>query len=378
MVKYSSRLSGIQTSGVRKMFEMARRDAIQLGLGEPDFNPPPIAIEALKAAVDGGKNHYASIVGLKELRDAIAAYCGRYRKGLDGDNVVITQGGSEGLMVTAMTIYDKGDEVLIPDPGFVFYRPHCMLNGAKPVTYPLKQENNFVPTQDDLLERVTERTKAIVLNFPNNPCGSTLTKEERDMIADIAKDKGLFVITDEVYDLITYDHEHMSFLGHCDDVVFINSFSKSFAATGWRIGYLTTPDKEVAEKVGMMHYYTVACPTTPIQLAILAALEKAMDFPAKMVAEFKKRRKVIVDLLNEIDGVECLKPRGAFYVYPLVDVEIPDTELATEIVKAGVICSPGSAFGPAGKGHIRFSYAASVEDIQKGIAIVAEVIKRHR
>jgi aspartate aminotransferase len=378
MVRYSSRLDGIKTSGVRKMFEMAKRDAIQLGLGEPDFNPPPEAIEALKKAVDEGKNSYASIFGLKELRDAVAGYCGRYMKGLTSDNIVITQGGSEALMVTAMTLYDKDDEILIPDPGFVFYKPHAMLNGARPVAYAQRQENEFVPTQDDLLENITPKTKAIVVNFPNNPCGSTLTKADRDMIVDIAKDKDLTIVTDEVYDLIIYESEHVSFLGHHDNLVFINSFSKSFAATGWRIGYLASPDPEMAEKLGMMHYYTVACPTTPIQWAVLTALESCMAFPDMMLKEFRKRRKVIVDLLNEIDGVHCLMPKGAFYVLPKVDVTIPDPELATEIVKAGVICSPGSAFGPAGAGHIRFSYANNVENIEKGISIVEQVIKKFR
>ena len=360
------------------MFEMAKKDAIQLGLGEPDFNPPPEAIEALKKAVSEGKNSYASIFGLKELRDAVAGYCGRYMKGLTDENIVITQGGSEALMVTAMTLYDKGDEVLIPDPGFVFYKPHAMLNGAKPVAYAQSQENEFVPTQDDLLDKITPNTKAIVVNFPNNPCGSTLTNADRDMIVDIAKDKDLTIITDEVYDLIIYESEHVSFLGHHDDLVFINSFSKSFAATGWRIGYLASPNPEMAEKLGMMHYYTVACPTTPIQWAVLTALETCMAFPAMMLKEFKKRRKVIVDLLNEIDGVDCLMPKGAFYVLPKIDVTIADPELATEIVKAGVICSPGSAFGPAGAGHIRFSYANNVENIEKGISIVEGVIKKFR
>lgn len=371
-------MDGIQTSGVRKMFEMAKRDAIQLGLGEPDFNPPPVAIEALKRAVDEGKNSYASIFGIQELRDAVANYCTQYKKDLTADNVIITLSGSEALMVTAMTFYDKGDEVLIPDPGFVFYKPHAMINGAKPVPYPLKQENGFVPTQDDLLKRVTDKTKAIIVNHPNNPCGSTLSTKERDMIVDIAKDKGLVIITDEVYDLITYDEPHVSFLGHYDDLVFINSFSKSFAATGWRIGYLVSPNPEWAEKLGMMHYYTVACPTTPIQWAMYEALTKAMDFPKMMVKEFKKRREVIVDLLNDIDGVECLRPDGAFYVLPSVESKLSDPELAMEIVKAGVICSPGSAFGPAGAGHIRFSYANNVENIKKGIAIVADVIKKNR
>jgi aspartate aminotransferase len=378
MVKFASRLDGIQTSGVRKMFEMAKSGSINLGLGQPDFDPPKEAIEGVKKAMESGKNAYGSVFGIRELRDAIAGYCKKYSKGITGDSVTVTVGGSEALNVTAQTFYDKDDEVLIPDPGFVFYRPHAMLTGAKPVSYPLAQENGFVPTQDDLLKRITPRTKAIVVNFPNNPCGSTLTKAQRDMIVDIAKDRDLIIVSDEVYDMIVYDSPHESFLGHYDKLVYINSFSKTFAATGWRIGYFVCPDPAMHDKMSMMHYYTVACAPTPLQYGLLDALEKAKDFPKRMLKEFTKRREVIVKLLNEMDGVKCLRPNGAFYVFPKVDVRMSDTDLALEILNAGVICSPGISFGPAGAGHLRFSYANSVENIEKGMAIVSKVIKGHR
>lgn len=375
MVKFASRLDGMQTSGVRKMFEMAKSGSINLGLGQPDFDPPKEAIEGARKAMEGGKNAYGSVFGVRELRDAIAGYCSKYTKGLTGDNIIVTVGGSEALNVAAHTFYEQGDEVLIPDPGFVFYRPHATLLGAKPVTYPLSQENGFVPTQEDLLKRVTSKTKAIVVNFPNNPCGSTLTKAQRDMIVDIAKDRDLVLISDEVYDMIVYDRPQESFLGHYDKLVYINSFSKTFATTGWRIGYIASPDLAMVEKLSMVHYYTVACAPTPIQYGIIEALGKAMDFPKRMLKEFTKRREVIVKLLNEIPGVKCLKPEGAFYAFPKVDVKISDTDLALKILEAGVICSPGISFGPAGAGHLRFSYANSIENIEKGMAIVEKVIK---
>ena len=360
------------------MFEMATKDAIQLGLGAPDFDPPKEAIEGVKKALDSGKNQYGSVFGVRELRDAIGKYCQKFSKTISGDNVIVTVGGSEALEITAQTFYNKDDEILVPDPGFVFYKPHAMITGAKTVAYPLTQDNGFVPTQDDLLKRITPKTKVIVVNFPNNPCGSTLTKAQRDMIVDIAKDHGLLIVTDEVYDMIVYEKPHESFLGHYDNLVYINSFSKTFAATGWRIGYVVVPNVSVIEKMSMIHYYTVACTPTPIQYGILEALNKAMDFPMKLQKEFRKRRDVILKLLNEIDGVTCLKPDGAFYVFPKVDVKISDTDLALEILKAGVICSPGVSFGPAGAGHLRFSYANNVENIEKGIAIVEKVIKKNR
>ena len=378
MVRYASRTDGMQTSGVRRMFEMAIKDAIQLGLGAPDFPPPKEAIEGVIKAMADGKNQYASVFGVKRLREAIGKYCQRIWKGCTGDHVIVTCGGSEALNVTAMTFYEYGDEVLVPDPGFVFYKPHAQLAGAKPVPYPLSFDNNFVPTQDELLERITKKTRALVVNFPNNPCGSIITKAQRNMILDIAKDKKLLLVTDEVYDSIVYDKPHETFLGLHDDLAYINSFSKTFACTGWRIGYLVYPDPAVIEKLSMVHYYTVACVATPLQYGLVAALEKATGYPDMMRKEFQKRRDVIVKLLNEIDGVKCLKPDGAFYVFPKVDVDISDLELATEIVKSGVICSHGSSFGPAGKGHLRFSYANTIENIEKGIAIVEKVIKKHR
>ena len=378
MVRFASRTEGLQTSGVRKMFEMANKDAIQLGLGAPDFNPPKEAIEGVARAMKEGRNSYGSVYGLKELRDAIGNYCTRYSKGITGDNVIITVGGSEALNVTAQTFYDKGDEILVPDPGFMFYKTHSVLMGAKPVAYTLEQSSGFVPTQEQLLKLITPKTRAIVVNFPNNPCGSLLSKAQRDMIVDIAKDHDLLIITDEVYDMIVYEKPHESFLGHYDKLVFINSFSKTFAATGWRVGYIVSPDKEIVEKLSTVHYYTVACSPTPLQYGMLAALEKSMDYPMMMVKEFKKRRDVIVKLLNEIDGVECLRPEGAFYAFPKVDVKVSDTDLALEVLKAGVICSPGVSFGPAGAGHLRFSYANNVDNIEKGLAIVKKVIKKNR
>lgn len=370
---FANRLDGIKPSGIRKMFEMAAKDSIQLGLGEPDFNPPEVAIEAVKRAMDAGENGYGSIYGLPELREAVAEYCQRYDDSITSENVVITVGGSEALKATAFTFYNPGDEVLYPDPGFVLYEPHAQLHGAKPVPYPLLKENHFRPRQEDLEKLITPRTKALIVNSPSNPCGSVFSEEDVKMIVDMATDNNLVLISDEVYDRIVYDDVHRSFLGRYENTVFINSFSKTLAMTGWRIGYFVAR-KEMVRKIGLSHYYTVACPATPLQHGVLAALRDGPGFTDRMVAEFRKRREIIVSEVNKIDGLHCLMPEGAFYVLPTFDFDIDDVELVTRMVKAGVICTPGSAFGENGAGHIRFSYANSEENIRKGLGIVRDVL----
>ncbi len=357
------------------MFEMAAKDAIHLGLGEPDFDPPAHVRAAAAAAMDTGQNRYGSIYGLPELRAAIAEYLNQYRPGRDytEKNVIVTMGGSEALMVAAQTFYDRGDEILIPDPGFVFYRPHAMLAGATPVPYPLVHANGFLPDIEDLKRRITPKTRVICVNSPSNPTGAVFPQETVKAIADLARDHHLLIVTDEVYDRIVYDKPHISFLAHADDVLLVHSFSKMLAIPGWRTGFLSAP-VEYIEKLSFVHYYTVACPSTPLQRGVLAGLTGPQDFLRTMVNEFRRRRDLIVRLLNDIPGFDCLVPEGAFYVFPKFDFDMADTELALRILKAGVVCGPGAAFGTAGAGHLRFSYAASLEKIEKGMAIVRSAV----
>jgi len=373
-MKFSSRLDGLETSDIRKLFEKAPPDAINMGIGEPDFQPPEHVREAVKKAIDSGHNKYGPIAGLPALRDAIAARYRKYKADVTKENVVVTAGGSEALLVCALGLYDKGDEVLVPDPGFVFYAPHAKMGGATPLTYSLDQENDFGIDEEELKKLVTDKTKAIVVNTPSNPCGGALTEKEVRCIADIAKDHGLFVISDEVYDEIVYDRPHVSFMGKCENLVLINSFSKSYAMTGWRIGYMVA-ELSLIENLSKIHYYTIACPSTPYQHGAIAALTGPQDAVKRMVNEFHERRDYLVKALNETPGFICTNPRGAFYTFPSFDFKLDDRELAMHLLRNNVICTPGISFGSQGARHMRFSYANSLANLRKGVESIRGATK---
>ncbi len=373
---FSRRVLNIEMSGIRKIFDMAQGDVINLGLGEPDFHPPPEAQDAIYEAVKKGYNKYGPSRGFPELRAAIAEKYSKYGD-FTAENVLITVGGTEAFLSTMLSLINPGDEVLYPNPGFVLYRPHTLIAEGKPVDYPILQENDFVPTQEDLQSRINERTKAIIVNYPNNPTGGVVDEKDIRMIVDLAEDNDLIIISDEVYFHLVYDSPPRTFLGRYDKVVFINSFSKEFAMTGWRLGYIIAP-KEFIEQIGKMHYYMVACPQSPIEYAALIALEKSGYYTEMMREKFKKRRDLIYELLSRMNGVKPNLPRGAFYMFPRIEVDADPVEIVTEMVKRGVLCTPGEAFGSAGKKHIRFSYAASEEDIRKGMQIFDEVLEKFR
>jgi aspartate aminotransferase len=373
-MKFSSRLDGLETSDIRKLFEKAPPDAINMGIGEPDFQPPEHVRDAVKKAIDSGQNKYGPIAGLPALREAIAARYRKYKADVTKENVVVTAGGSEALLVCALGLYDKGDEVLVPDPGFVFYAPHARMSGAKPLTYSLKQENDFGIDEEELKTLVTKRTKAIVVNTPSNPCGGALNEKEVGCISDLAKDSGLFVISDEVYDEIVYERPHVSFMGRCENLVLINSFSKTYAMTGWRIGYMAG-DQRIMENLSKIHYYTIACPSSPYQHGAIAALTGPQDAVGRMVTEFRERRDFLVKALNETPGFKCTNPRGAFYTFPSFDFKLDDRELAMQLLNSKVICTPGISFGSNGARHMRFSYANSLPNLKKGIELIRSATK---
>ena len=370
---FSKRVRSIELSGIRKIFDMAQGDVINLGLGEPDFQPPPRVMDAVYEGVKRGYNKYGPSKGFPELRGLIAEKYKDYGDFTE-NNVLVTVGATEGFIATLLSFVDKGDEVLYPDPGFVLYKPHTIIAGGKPVAYPIYQENEFVPKQDDLLERITPKTKAIIVNYPNNPTGGVLDDEHIKMIVDIAEDNDLLIISDEVYFNLIYDSPPKTFLGKYDKLVFINSFSKEFAMTGWRLGYIIAPE-EYVEQIGKIHYYTVACPQSPIEYAAIVALKETPDYVDYMREEFQKRRNLMYSLLKNIDGVHPNLPKGAFYMFPRLDVDNV-VEVVKETVKRGVLCTPGEAFGENGKEHIRFSYAASEENIKRGMEIFAEVMEK--
>ncbi|OGS49740.1 MAG: aminotransferase [Euryarchaeota archaeon RBG_16_68_12] len=371
---FASRANLVELSGIRKMFERAPPDSINLGLGEPDFQPPPHILDALDRAVRSGQNKYGPTGGLPELRAAIAERLKRYTD-VSPDQVLVTMGATEGLCTTMQTFVDRGDEVLTPDPGFVLFAPHVTLAGGVPVFYRVRSEDGFQPRVDELNDLVTPKTKAIVVNSPANPTGGVTDGKTIRGIAEIAQDHDLLVVSDEVYEPFVYEGHHESFLGRCEKLVWVNSFSKVFAITGWRIGYLVAP-LEFVKTISKIHYYLVACPSTPVQHAALAGLKGPQDFVAQMVKEFSQRRDIVVAALNKVRGLHSPKPKGAFYAFPTFDHKVTSEAFALKLLEAGVICTPGSSFGAAGEGHLRFSYANSRENLERGMEIVAGVSEK--
>ena len=364
----AERTREVEISGIRKMFEAAPPRSINLGLGEPDFNPPAAVVEALCRAVREGKNHYGPSAGLPALRERVAARYGERDPATSRDNVIITGSGTEALMATALALYDPGDEVLVPDPGFVLYAPHARLAGAVPVPYALDAAAGFQPDLDELEGLVTPRTRAIVVNSPSNPTGAVFPKATVDRLVAFADLHDLTIVSDEVYEEITYDRPATSFWGRCDRVVIVNSFSKTLAMTGWRIGFLVAP-RSLAIELNKIHYHIMACPPTPTQLAVLVGLESDAA-TRRMVAEFRARRALVVRLLAAVPGLSLVPPSGAFYAFPRFDWKRSSAEVATELLARGLITTPGDAFGARGASHLRLSFAASRADLRRGLALL--------
>ena len=378
MRTFSDRALGIQPTGVRKMFDLAGDDVISFGLGEPDFQPPKIAIDSFYQAMLDGKNKYTTTAGLPKLRTKIADSWTQYQSGMDESNVCITMSGTNALLNIFLTIVNPGENVLLPEPYFPLYGPDVSICGGETRYYPCKFENEFIPKISDLEELVDEKTVAILYNFPSNPTGGTLNEQQRDELLAFAEKNDLWIISDEVYDRIVFDGKHVSFMGtNYDKTLIVNSFSKTFAMTGWRIGYIISTNVEAMKQIIKMQYYITACSNDAMQYAVLAAMEHASDYPDKIAKEFQQRCELIVDRLNQMPGVECHKPKGAIYVFPKVIVPgMNSEELALELLKDGVLCSPGSAFGPSGEGHLRFAYTISKDDISKGMDKMEETLKR--
>ncbi len=367
----AQRARDAELSGIRRMFEGAPPNAINLGLGEPDFDPPPEVVEALVRAVRNGMNHYGPSAGLASLRTKIAE---RYRDRLastSAENVIVTAGGSEALMATALALYDPGDRVLVPNPGFVLYAPHARLAGATPVPYSLAEERRHQPDFDELERIVTPRTRAIVVNSPSNPTGAVFGPKVVDRLVRFAEDHDLTIVSDEVYEEIVYDGPSPTFWGRTDRVVIVNSFSKTLAMTGWRLGFLVAP-RPLAIELNKMHYHIVACPSTPAQAAVLEGLSSERSALARMVREFRVRRDLVVRRLRAMPGVSVVPPEGAFYAFPRFAWDRSSTEIARALLGRGVITTPGDAFGSLGAGHLRLSFAASRANLEKGLGILGD------
>ena len=378
MRTYSDRALAIQPTGVRKMFDLAGDDVISFGLGEPDFQPPRVAIDAFYQAMLDGHNKYTTTAGMPALRQKIAESWEPYQAGMTDANVCMTMSGTNALLNLFMTIINPGENILLPEPYFPLYGPDATLVGGESKYYPCLFENEFVPKVSDLETLVDENTVAILYNCPSNPTGGTLDEHQRDELLAFAKKHDLWIISDEVYDRIVFEGRHVSFMGtDYDKLMVVNSFSKTFAMTGWRIGYIISPNIEAMKQVIKIQYYISACSNDAMQYAVLEAMEKANDYPTMMAEEFKQRCDLIVDRLNAMPGVECQKPKGAIYVFPRVTVDgMNSQEVAMELLKDGVLCSPGSAFGPSGEGHLRFAYTISQADISRGMDKVEKTLLR--
>ena len=367
MVNPASRTNSIELSQIRKMFEVTNPDAINLGIGEPDFNVPENIKTAMKNSIDDNETHYTSNKGIIELREAIVD---KFKKDngikTNPENIIVTAGASEGLFMCAQAFFEAGDEIILPNPSFLSYEACINLSGAKIVSVDCSMENEFKLKSDDVLEKISSDTKAIMLNSPSNPTGAVMEKEDVKAIADLSNDHDFLIISDEIYEKIIYDKKHYSPAKYSDNVITLNGFSKTYAMTGLRIGYLTA-NETYTEELLKIHQYNIACASTTSQKGAYEALTGPQNEVEKMVNEFKRRRDLIVRRLNEM-GYETVNAEGAFYVFP----KIEDEDFVQKAAKAGVITVPGAAFGSNGKNHVRMSYANSYENIEKAMNILEE------
>ena len=374
-MKISRRISEVPMSGIRKMFDLAGPDSINLGLGEPDLAPPSEAIEGMNKAASAGLNKYGPTAGIPELRDAVAKRYSMYGD-LKGSNIMITPSGSSALLEITQSMIDPGDDVLIPSPGFVIYGPHTQLAGGSYTEYRLT-EGDFQPDIDDIQSKIKPNTRMIVVTTPSNPTGGVLDEQTYKALCDIAADKDITILSDEVYDSFVYEGKHISFMTQLDKAVVVNGFSKMMAVTGWRMGFVCA-NEEIMESLIKMQYHVCASPNMPAQYGILEALPSIEPYLENARSVFKARRDLISKRINEIPGMSIIPPKGAFYAFPSYDLDMPSAELANELARNGLICTPGSAFGKYGENHLRFSYAADELKIEEGMNILEKVIGRLR
>lgn len=377
----SQKVAQIPPSGIRKFFDLLSSidDVISLGVGEPDFVTPWHIREAAIYSVEKGRTSYTSNYGLLDLRYELARHLER-RYGLDYDpqsELLITVGVSEAMDLAMRAILNPGDEVIIPEPTYVSYVPCTVLAGGTPVPVPTNMADNFQLAPAELAARITPRTRAIVLGYPNNPTGAVMDRDKLVEIARLAEAHDLLVISDEIYDRLVYGVEHVCFAalpGMRDRTILAGGLSKAYAMTGWRIGYAAA-HQDIMEAMVKVHQYTIMCAPTAAQYAALEALKEGEVAVLEMLEEYDRRRRVIVKGLNEI-GLECFEPRGAFYAFP----SIRSTGLSSEefahrlLVEEKVAVVPGNAFGDCGEGHVRCCYATSLDNIERALERIGRFV----
>lgn len=374
----------IQPSAIRKFFDVVNEmeGAISLGVGEPDFVTPWHIREAGIYSLEKGSTHYSANTGILELKEEICKYTKR-KQNIDYDykkQVIVTVGGSEAIDICIRAVVNPGDEVIIPEPSFVCYKPCTILAGGVPVVLNTKAENNFKITPEELEAAITPRTKLLVLPYPNNPTGAIMTKEELEKIAEVLAGKDIIVLSDEIYGELAYDKPHVSIASINEEMyektVVVNGFSKAFAMTGWRMGYVLA-NAELVAAMTKIHQYAIMCAPTTSQYAAIEALRNGDEDVIRMREEYNYRRRVALDMLENI-GLECFEPLGAFYLFP----SIKSTGLTSEqfceqlLHDQKVAVVPGNAFGESGEGFVRMSYCYSIENLKTALERIGEFVKK--
>ncbi len=381
----SRRIESLSPSGIRRFFDLLATmdDVISLGVGQPDFVTPAVIRNAAIRSIEEGQTHYTSNYGILELREAISRHL-EHHYGVfyePANEIIVTTGVSEGLNVALGALIDFGDEVLCPDPHFVAYPACVVLADGVVIPVPTSDANDFKLRADDLEERITPRTKALLMGYPANPTGAVMERDDLLAVAEVARKHNLFVISDEIYDRLVYGHEHTCFASlpdMRDRTILLGGFSKAYAMTGWRLGYVAAR-ADLIEAMMKAHQYVMMSAPTTSQYAGLEALLNAEEDVRGMVNEYDRRRRLIVDGFNAI-GLKCFEPRGAFYAFPSISSTGLTDEAFAEmlLMEERVAVVPGSAFGACGIGHVRACYAQSYELIEEALERMRRFVERHR
>lgn len=384
-IPISKTVVSLKKSGIRKFFDIVSemKDVISLGVGEPDFDTPWHIREEGIYALEKGKTFYTSNAGLKELRVEIDNYLKRTQNISynPATEIIVTVGGSEAIDIGLRAMVNAGDEVIIPQPSYVSYEPCAILAGAKPVIIDLKAENEFRLTAEELKNAITDKTKILILPFPNNPTGAIMERKDLEKIAKVCIENDIYVISDEIYGELSYKEKHISIAsiaGMKERTILINGFSKAYAMTGWRLGYACGP-KEIIEQMVKIHQYAIMCAPTTSQYSAVEALKKGDDDVKLMRESYNQRRRFLMNAFKEM-GLECFEPYGAFYVFPSIkEFGMTSEEFAMKFLEEEhVAVVPGTAFGDSGEGFLRISYAYSIENLKRAMERLKRFVEKLR